>query len=143
MNYIRNYMIVFFAGLLAGSIGMYWYNLPAPTTETEGIKVIPVSGKRIEYRDIRLNAKSISFRTIAEGKGEACTEIAKTMVPEAREWMHRVHAIQATVSLEYNNGFFPEYGMMYWRRMGRLAVGAGARGSARSAAIEAGVMILF
>jgi hypothetical protein len=122
---------------------MYWYNLPAPATDAKKFEVTHVSGKRIEHRDIRVDAKSISFRTIAEGKGEALVKIDKTIVPEAREWMNRVHAIQATVSLEYNNGFFSEYGVMYWRRMGRLAVGAGARGSARSAAIEAGVMILF
>lgn len=143
MKRLRNYTLVFLIGLMAGSVGMYWYHLPAAGGEDQGVTVTRLKGERIAHHDIKINRNSITFRTTAEGKGEALTEIPKRLVPEAREWMDRVNAVQVTAALEFNDGFFPEYGVMYWRRFGRISAGAGARGSARSAALEAGVMVWF
>jgi len=143
MKRLRNYTLVFLLGLLAGSAGMYWYGLPEAGGEDTGVTVTRLTGERIAHHDIKIQRNSITFRTTAEGKGEALTEIPKRLVPEAREWMDRVNAVQVTAALEWSGGFFPEYGVMYWRRFGRLTAGAGARGSARSTALEAGVMVWF
>lgn len=143
MKRLRNYTLVFLIGLMAGSTGMYWYHLPAAGGEDPGVTVTRLTGERIAHHDIKVNRNSITFRTTAEGKGEALTEIPKRLVPEAREWMDKVNAVQVTASQEFYDGFFPEYGVMYWRRFGWISTGAGVRGSARSAALEAGVMVWF
>lgn len=143
MKQIRAYTLIFLLGLLAGSAGMYWYQLPEASGEDQSVTVTRLSGNRISHYDVKVEPQSITFRTSAEGPGEALTEIPKRLIPEAREWMDRVNALQVTAALEFSNGFYPEYGVMYWRRFGKFSFGVGARGSARTGALEAGAMYWF
>lgn len=138
------YLIVtFFLGVLIGAGGLYYAMRIPPAGGGEDVVTTHISGAKIIHRNFDVDRKKMSFVTEAEGKGAARTEIPLSKIPQARAWLEYKNAVQVTGALEWQNGFFGEYGVMYWRRFGRISLGAGVRGSQKSAALEAGFMVWF
>ncbi len=134
-----------FVGITVGAVSMYLLmgNDDARDVTSE-VAVRQVSGAKIEHRDVRADNRSITMRTIAEGKGEALTEIPANVVPAAKEWLESNNVIQPLVGYEYGSGGgHPLFGMMYLRRKGQFAAGGGILGSSERIGVLASFQYTF
>ncbi|MBN2157906.1 MAG: hypothetical protein JW807_00820 [Spirochaetes bacterium] len=113
-------------GAVLGAAAVYFIPKLISKKSSDSIRTTQISGEKISHRDYGFKGKSITFTTEAEGKGKIKTEIPKTLIPEARSWVQKVHGIEATVYLLYQDQFFtPYYHLGYWHRFGPVCIGTG------------------
>lgn len=106
------------AGLVVGS------NLYKKQENVSGrMTTLQISGEKITQKDFSLSGPSIKFRTEAKGKGVAETEIPKRLIPEARDWMDRVHGVQGGIGLIYDGRPKAIYSAGYAHRWGSFSLG--------------------
>lgn len=99
-----------------------------PEQKSDKVITKQLSGEKISHDNFKFSGKSISFKTVSEGKGEIETEIPKTLVPEAYDWINKVHNV--TLSYGYMFDFTgknsePYLGVLYGYRIGRVTLGGG------------------
>ncbi len=145
MKTIITYFFILFVGITIGAVGMYMLMGDNDARDVTGeVAVRQVSGAKIEQRDVRADNRSITMRTIAEGKGEAVTEIPANVVPAAREWLESNNVVQPLIGYEYGSGGSHSFfGAMYLRRKGRFAAGGGILGSSEKIGILASFQYTF
>ncbi len=120
---------VFLAGLLigiaAGSASIYFLLNQKPDTQAE-VQTRRISGEKIVHGKFDFSGNSITFKTVSEGKGEIETEIPKQLVPEATNWMNRVHSVAVSYGYKFDgSGTDPYFGVMYNYRLSRVTFGGG------------------
>ena len=125
MKTIRISITAFLTGIIAGSAGMFYLLNHEPEQKSDKVIVKQLSGEKITHDNFKFSGKNISFSTVSEGKGEIETEIPKTLVPEAYNWINRVHSL--TLSYGYMFDFTgkdsePYLGVLYGYRIGRVTV---------------------
>ncbi len=137
MKTIRLFIAAFLTGAFTGSVIAYFF-LQQPGTSTDEVKTTQISGEKITHNSFDFSGKSLKFKTIAEGKGEAATEIPKTLIPEANDWINRVHSITLSYGYKFDSsGIDPYIGVMYLYRFGRFSIGGGADASTDFIGIKA------
>lgn len=118
--------MAFTAGVAAGAAAVIVLLHPVPATDSAGIRVRQVSGDTITHSGLDVSGKSIKFHTMADGKGEAVTEIPKSRIPEAYSWINMVHSVNLLVGYTFGpHGAEPYAGLLYTRRFGRITLGGG------------------
>lgn len=122
---VKSAIFHFLAGAAAGAAAVFGFFFFDNNKDTAGITIKQLSGEKINHESFDFSGEYISFHTIAEGQGEAATQIPKSLVPEAYNWMHRVHTVSVSVGFNLqDSGLY--YGAIYSRRFGRFSAGVGA-----------------
>ena len=115
----------FLIGVLAGSASVYYFFAHKNTQSGNEVVVRQISGEKITHENFSFGGGNITFRTISDGKGEIETDIPKSLIPEAYNWMNRVHSVTLSVGYKFDTGSSMYYGLMYGYRINRVAVGGG------------------
>lgn len=125
MKTLRISLMTFVAGIAAGFTAAYLL-LHKPVSSTDGIITRHISGDKILHEKFDFSGSKIKFKTVAEGKGEASTEIPKTLVPEANAWISKVNSLSFTYGYMFNGNNGVQYmGIMYGHRSGNVLLGGG------------------
>ncbi len=143
---IISIIISFIVAFCLGLGTMYWYYRHASRIASNEVVTKQISGEKISHDRFNFRGESITYRTVAEGKGVAETKIPKTLIPEARSWMTKVNGIECSVAFQYDwskKKFQPLYGATYWHRFNSLALGAGIVASSESIGPRVAVMYWF
>jgi len=143
MKTLRISLMTFIAGIAAGFAAAYLL-LHQPGTSTGEIITRQISGEKISHDSFDFSGSGIKFKTSSEGKGEALTEIPKTLIPEADAWMTRNHSL--TVSYGYmldRDGAAPFIGVMYGYRFNSITLGGGVDVSHDFVGVKASVGLLW
>ena len=129
MKTFRISLTTFIAGIAAGFTAAYLL-LHTSTASTGEIVTQQISGEKITHDSFDFTGNSFKFKTIAEGKGEASTEILKTLIPEANAWMTRIHSLTLSYGYKFDHdGATPYIGVMYGYRLDSVLLGAGVDGA--------------
>lgn len=132
----------FLSGVLTG------YIYTNKTTETiipkQTINTRQISGEKIIVKPMATKGSTFILRTEAAGAGIAETEIDKTVIPEAANWLKRDKAIQFQIGLLYTQQQLePVIDILFWKRWNSVSIGAGASMSRSTFAIKGGLQYLF
>ena len=132
-------------GALIAGVAVYVWTLPESSPEAgKSVSVRQISGAPISHSDLRIGSDTVTFTTTADGPGVIQTDVPKLIIPEARYWMQRTSGISAVVG--YDLARQSHFSVMYWRRWGSLALGAGAMatvGGRIEPGVQIGAMIFF
>jgi hypothetical protein len=113
----------FLIGLIAGAVSVYYFTTHKDKQVGNQVVVKQISGEKIAHDDFNFRGSNIVFRTASDGRGEIETYIPKVLIPEAYNWMHRVHTV--TFSMGFSNKQSPYYGIAYGYRINRVTLGGG------------------
>ena len=119
---LRTITLSFLAGAVAGSIAVYFY-LQKDTPVGNEVVVRQISGERIDHDNFNFRGNTITFQTASQGVGVIETEIPKLLIPEAYNWMKRVHTLTFSIGLDNRQSAY--YGIMYGYRINRITLGGG------------------
>jgi hypothetical protein len=120
MKPFTSHALAFIVGAVVGVVGTHALLGDRESRDMTGdVTVRQVSGERIAHHDVTVGRNAITFRTTAEGKGEALTEIPKRLVPERVNGWTSVNAFQLTAALESIMDFPGEWRDVL-RRIGRF-----------------------
>lgn len=95
------------------------YSYAKPKPIKRGIQTTQISGEKIRNLNFRNQGDSISFTTVADGKGVAQTTIEKTVIPEAKYWIKKTNCFQISYYSDYR------IGTAYLKRFNSYSIGAG------------------
>lgn len=126
MKIVKIIILSFITGVAVGFTTVYFI-FYQPALANDVVKTTPISGEKIAHESFDFTGKKFTFKTISEGKGEVLTEIPKTLIPEADNWINRNQSI--TLSYGYmfdSDGVSPYFGVMYMYRCNRISFGGGA-----------------
>ncbi len=141
MRSLMKYSLSILLGVIIGVASVFIYS-DRPENSPASISVIQKSGSTIAHSSWDFKGPSISFSTDAEGRGSIDTTIPKTMIPEARAWMSKVHGLQFNFYYHYfDSRFNTVYGLSYWHRWGSVAIGGGVVAGAGSFGVQSGAQI--
>ncbi|MCL2154170.1 MAG: hypothetical protein FWH53_00755 [Leptospirales bacterium] len=115
----------FIIGLLAGSASVYYFFSHQDVQNSDTVTTRQISGEKITHDNFNFGGSNISFTTISDGIGEIETDIPKSLIPEAYNWMNRVHSLSVSFGYKFDNEASLYYGIMYGYRIGRVTVGGG------------------
>ena len=118
----KKILVSFIAGIVVGLVSVYFFQKKDNYTGSE-VVVRQISGEKITHDNFNFRGGNITFKTTSLGAGVIETDIPKALIPEAYNWMNRVHTLTFTLGL--TNTQTPYYGIMYGYRMGRLTLGGG------------------
>lgn len=117
--------MTFIAGIAAGFTAAYLL-LHQPGISTGEIIARQISGEKISHDSFDFSGSGIKFKTSSEGKGEALTEIPKTLIPEANAWITRNHSLSILYGYKIDHdGAAPYFGVMYGYRFSSITLGGG------------------
>ena len=126
-------------GALIAGVAVYVWTLPGrPPDARKTVNIRQISGEPITHSDLRIGRDTVTFTSTADGPGVIETAVPKDIIPEARYWMQRTSGISAVAG--YDLARQSHFSLMYWRRWGSMAIGAGAMASVGER-IEPGVQI--
>ena len=117
--------MAFTAGVAAGALAVYSFSNLTPKSSADKVTVRQISGEKISHESFNFSGGSIRFTTIADGAGVAETEIPKSVIPEAYNWMNRVHTVSFSAGYRFANFQGAYYGLAYSRRFERFSAGIG------------------
>ena len=121
--------LTFVTGIITGAAGLYLLlNFYTVKQSADFITIKQISGEKIIHDNYDFSGRSIKFKTIADGKGEAETEIPKTLIPEADNWMNCVQSINLSFGYVFDFGsrdITPYIGLSYGYRINRVTLGGG------------------
>ena len=138
------YIVIFITGITVGATGMYLLTPHQTQNVKDNITTTQLEGEKIKHKDWSFTGKTVSFKTESEGVGVVETEVKKSVIPEAYNWMYRKNILQEEIGIEWNiNHFNRIYSLSYYRRWNRLAFGGGIIGGSDNVGIKAGVMFLW
>lgn len=122
---MKKAIISFLIGLLAGSASVYYFLVHQDAQISNEVVTRQISGEKISHDNFNFSGGMITFTTVSDGKGEIETDIPKSLIPEAYNWMNRVHSLTFSIGYKYSDGFSPYYGIMYGYRINRVILGGG------------------
>ncbi len=109
-------------GFLSGiGLASFYFYFPKEEKLAE-VKTTQLSGEKIIHSEFDYTLSDrIIFTTESDGKGKIKTEIPKTNIPEAKNWLEKNNSIQFELILSDER----LYSSSYWRRWSSFSVGGG------------------
>ncbi len=103
-----------------------------------------VAGAKILHHNWIQDKHRVSFITESFGKGKIETSFPKTIIPEAKSYIERIHCLQVTYSgIFVNNEYHHGASISFWRRFGKISVGGGVQFSSGSVGFNIGSQIWY
>ena len=123
---MKKILISFLVGVISGALSVYYFAVHKDMQTDDQVIVKQISGEKITHDNFDFGGSNITFKTESEGKGEIETSIPKSLIPEAYDWMNRVHSVTFSIGYKSDNDKQSiYYGVMYGYRMGRITLGGG------------------
>ena len=117
------------AGLLAAGgfiSGAVWDSRRHQTPDTRDVTTVQKSGAPITVSGWKTDGKSFSFTSYSKGAGVAETTAPKSIIPEAKAYMERVHQVNGFCgALVYDRRTDPFVGCEYLYRYLNFSAGGG------------------